>query len=83
MDKVEEHKNHVIIPTQHPSSGNSEEDSGFEKETAILVQPEKPKDSNAESGHKEGGGYASYAVSQSNGAQSAAPLYEEELTDCV
>jgi hypothetical protein len=69
MDGVEESKHSVAIPTEQPSPANSEKDSGLEKETAILVEPGKSKDSEPESDDKEGGGYASYAVSQSSGIQ--------------
>jgi hypothetical protein len=83
MDRVGESKDLVVIPTnvrdQSPA-GNSEKNSGLEKETAILVEPEKPKDSSAVGGDKEGGGYASYVVSQSSGVQYADSLYDEALT---
>jgi hypothetical protein len=66
MDQVGESKDPVVIPTNvrdQSSAGNSEKNSGPERETAILVEPEKPKDSSAAGGDKEGGGYASYVVS--------------------
>ena len=69
MDRVGESKDLVIAPTnardQSPA-GNSEKNSGPEKETAILVEPEKPKDSTSAGGDKDGGGYASYVVSQNS-----------------
>jgi hypothetical protein len=70
MDRVAESKDPVVIPTnvgdQSPA-GNSEKNSGVEKETAILVEAEKSKDSSAADSDKEGGGYASYVVSPSSG----------------
>ena len=67
MDGVEESKRSVVIPVEQSSPGNSEKNAIVEKEIAILVQPGKDDDSKSESGGKEGGGYASYVVSQSSG----------------
>lgn len=83
MDRVGESNDPAAIPTnvrdQSPA-GNSGKNSGLEKETVILVEPEKSKDSSAADGGKEGGGYASYVVSQSSGMPYADSLYEEALT---
>lgn len=67
MDGVEESKRSVAIPVEQSSPGNSEKNASVEKEIAILIQPGKDGDSKSESGGKEGGGYASYVVSQSSG----------------
>jgi hypothetical protein len=64
MDGVEESKDSVVIPTERPSLGNSKKNSGLEKETAIVVEPGIVKYSKSEREGKEGGGYASYAVSR-------------------
>ena len=67
MDQVGESKDPAVIPTNirdQSSAGNSEKNSGLERETAILVEPENYKDSSAASGDKEGRGYASYVVGQ-------------------
>jgi hypothetical protein len=72
MDQVGESKDPAVIPTNvrdQSSVGNSEKNSGLERETAILVEPEKSKDSSAAGGDKEGGGYASYVVSQGSRMQ--------------
>lgn len=69
MDQVGESKDPAVIPTNvrdQSSAGNSEKNSGLERETAILVEPEKSKDPSTAGGDKEGGGYASYVVSQSS-----------------
>jgi hypothetical protein len=83
MDQVGESKDPAVIPTNvrdQPSAGNSEKNSGLERETAILVEPEKSNDSSAAGDDKEGGGYASYVVSQSSRMQYADSLYKEALT---
>ena len=69
MDRVGESKDPAVIPTNvrdHSPAGNSGKNSGLEKETAILVEPERSKDSSTAGSDKEGGGYASYVVSQSH-----------------
>jgi hypothetical protein len=71
MDGVEESKKSVATPTEEPSLGNSEKNSGLEKEAVILVESGKTKGSEPEIGGKEGGGYASYAVSESSSVHKA------------
>jgi hypothetical protein len=76
MDGTEESKKSVAIPTEEPSPGNSEKNSGLEKETVILVESGKTKDSESEIGRKEGGGYASYAVCESSSVHDTDFLHE-------
>ena len=64
MDQIEEGRNSILVPAEQPSLGNSEKNSGLEKDTVILVEPGKSHDSKPENGVKEGGGYTSYAVSR-------------------
>lgn len=65
MEYVEGQKSSVAMPMDQPSSGSGEKTSGLENETVILVHSDKDQDSLSNNGTKEGGGYASYAVSQS------------------
>lgn len=69
MDAVEESNHAGVTPTKRPSSGNSEKTSGLENEKAIVIEPDKSKDSKSKGAGKEGGGYASYVVSESNAVQ--------------
>ena len=82
MDRVEE-KHSVLIPTEQLSSGNSEKNSGLEKDTSILVHPVKAQDSKSENEGGEAGGYASYAVGQIRLLLWADGVDQEGVTECV
>lgn len=79
---IPESKQSVGTPTEWPSSGNSEKNSGFKKETAVVVAPGEGDASQSNGDGKEGGGYASYAV-RATTATTARTLPGAGLTACI